>query len=197
MAKKKFSGLAYNAKSNILDILKPIKWLLVFSAIVILVGFVVGMIGAFSSINTDLTEGEGLISFLTGDMASISSFVGRLCSCLVILLILFLFSKSKWLSPLAIILLFYRSYLLGVNIGLLLKFYGMSGIISAVLIIFPLQLLLNLVFAVFYFVLLKKDSCFFLSTGKFILICLGTVLAINILLFLLLCLFSPVVILVV
>ena len=197
MAKKKFSGLAYNAKSNILDILKPIKWLLVFSVIVILVGFVVGMIGAFSSINTDLTEGEGLISFLTGDMASISSFVGRLCSCLVILLILFLFSKSKWLSPLAIILLFYRSYLLGVNIGLLLKFYGMSGIISAVLIIFPLQLLLNLVFAVFYFVLLKKDSCFFLSTGKFILICLGTVLAINILLFLLLCLFSPVVILVV
>ena len=197
MAKKKFSGLAYNAKSNILDILKPIKWLLVFSAIVILVGFVVGMIGAFSSINTDLTEGKGLISFLTGDMASISSFVGRLCSCLVILLILFLFSKSKWLSPLAIILLFYRSYLLGVNIGLLLKFYGMSGIISAVLIIFPLQLLLNLVFAVFYFVLLKKDSCFFLSTGKFILICLGVVLAINILLFLLLCLFSPVVILVV
>lgn len=196
MAKKKFSSLAYCTKTNIFDILKPIKWWLVFSAVIILVGFVIGMINAFSSITTDLSEGKGFLSFLNGDMGSFSSFLSRVLSCLVVLLLLFVFSKSKWFLPFAMILLFYRSYLLGLNIGLLLKFYGVSGIISAVIIIFPLQLFLTFFFSVFYFALLKNE-CLFFGRWKFIIFSLGFVLILNLILFVLLALFSPTVILVI
>lgn len=195
MTSRKFSSLAYNAKTSFIDILKSIKWQLIISIIVILVGFIIGIVTAFSSISTDITEGEGLLSFLTGDMASFSSFFYRLLSCLVVLFLLFLFSKSKWLSPFALVLIFYRAYLFGVNIGLLLRFYGISGVIVAIVIIFPLQLLLSLFFAIFYFSLLKKD-CLPLSPFRFFLISIGIVLLINLILFLLLCLFSPNVILV-
>lgn len=197
MAKKKFSSLAYSAKLNVFDILKPIKWLLLFLAIVILVGFIVGMINAFSFITTDLTEGEGFLSFLNGNMGSFSSFLSRLLSCFVVLFLLFIFSKSKWLFPLAVVLLFYRAYLLGLNIGLLLKFYGISGVISAVIIIFPIQLFLSIFFAVFYLTLLKRDCCLAIGKWKFVIFSLGLVVIVNVLLFALLALFSPTVILVI
>ncbi len=196
MAKKKFSSLAYCTKTNIFDILKPIKWWLIFSTIIILVGFIVGNVNAFSSITTDLTDGDGFLSFLNGDMGSFSSFLSRVLSCLVVLFLLFVFSKSKWLVPFAMILLFYRAYLLGLNIGLLLKFYGVSGVISAIIIIFPIQILLTIFFSVFYFALLKND-CLFFGKWKFIIFSLGLVLILNLILFILLALFSPTVILVI
>lgn len=194
---KKFSSLCYSTKTTIIDILKSIKWQIIFSAIIILIGFIIGIYFAFSQAAIDFTDGDKLMCFLTGNMTSLSSFIYRLLSSLVVLLLLLLFSKSKWLMPFALLLIFYRAYLLGINIGIMLKFYGVSGIVVAILILFPAQLIQLLFFSVFYFTLLSSKCCFMIkSVKKFVLISIGIVLLLNITISLLLLLFSPNVILV-
>jgi len=194
---RKFSSLSYNAKTTFLDILKSIKWQLIFSALIILIGFIIGVYSAFSFLPAEITDENQLLSFLTGNMSSFSSFIYRTISSLIILLLLFLFSKSKWLSPFAIVLLFYRVYLLGINIGMMLRFYGVSGIIVAIIILFPMHLAELLFFSVFYFSLLAKNSCFVVvSIKKFILISFAVILFLNLITSILLVIFSPNIILI-
>ena len=194
---RKFSSLSFNAKNTFIDILKSIKWQLIISALIILIGFIIGIYSAFSFLPAEICDENQLLSFLCGSMSSFSSLVYRIISSIIVMLLLFLFSKSKWLSPLAVILLFYRAYLLGINIGMMLRFYSVSGIIVAVIILFPMHLVELFFFAIFYFALLSKNSCFVLtSSKKFILISLAIVLIINIATSILLIIFSPNVILI-
>ena len=194
---RKFSSLAFNAKTTFLDILKSIKWQLVVSALVILIGFIIGVYSAFSFLPAEFTDENQLLSFLSGNMSSFSSLIYRIFSSLIILLLLFLFSKSKWLSPFAILIIFYRAYLLGVNIGMMLRFYGISGIIVAVIILFPIHLFELILFSVFYFSLLSQNNCFIvMSTKKFLLISLAILLILNLITSILLLIFSPNIILI-
>ncbi len=194
---KKFSSLCYSTKTTFIDIIKSIKWQIILSAVIILIGFIIGMYFAFAHVSLDFTDGDKLMCFLTGNMSNFSSLIYRVLSSLVVITLLLLFSKSKWLTPLALILIFYRAYLLGINIGIMLKFYGVSGIVVAILILFPMQLIQLLFFSMFYFALLSSQCSFMIkSVKKFVLISMGVVLILNIVISLLLLLFSPQVILV-
>lgn len=197
MTKNRFSSLAYRTKDAFIDILKSIKWPLIITLAIILIGFFVGIIFAFTSLSADYINQDIVLCFLTGNMASFSSMLYRILSSLVVLILLLLFSRSKWLAPLALILLFYRAYLLGINIGIMLRFYGLSGIIVAILILLPIQLIMLFYFSFFYWALLTDEkNCILKSVKNFFLISILVIIAINLVLLLLLALFSPNVILV-
>ena len=197
MAKSKFSGLTYKAKTTIFDIIKSIKWEFIITCVLILIGFFVGIYFSFSSLSSDYVGENIALTFLTGNMSSFSAVLYRILSALVVMLLLFLFSKSKWLMPFALILIFYRAYLLGINIGIMLRFYGISGIIVGVIFVFPIQLVTLLLMNFFFWSLFNADKiCLFKSTTKFILCTILVLVLLNIALALLLILFSPNVILV-
>jgi len=197
MSSKKFSSLCYNAKTTLIDIVKSIKWQVIFCAVIILIGFIIGMYYGFAYIGADFTDENLLVKFLSGEMSTFSTLVCRILSSVIVMFLLLLFSKSKWLSPLAILLIFYRAYLLGINIAIMLKFYGVSGIIVAILILFPLQLFQLIFFSIFYFSLLCGECGLLIkSIKKYVLLSMLAIIIINFVIAILLCLFSPNIILI-
>ena len=76
---------------------------------------------------------------------------------------MFLCSFSPYLFPLAVILIAYRAYLLGLNVCLMIIFYGLSGVVISIIIALPCQLLVLIVLALFNILMSKtmKDlKCF-------------------------------------
>lgn len=197
MEKSRLSSLGYRTKLTILDILRPIKWQLIITGFVVLVGFIVGFYYSFTLASADCVNEDMLLCFLTGQMSNFTTMFYRILSSLFVLLLLWLFSKSKWLSPLALVIIFYRAYLLGINLGIMLRFYGVSGVIVAILLIFPIQVALLAFFGIFYWTMLRScNSMVLFPAKKFILISLLIIVAINFAFAILLMLFSPNVILV-
>lgn len=184
------SVIAYKTKQSFLDLFKPIKWGFVIFASFILVGFILGLIYGFSNIPHISTEDTIIEKLMIGNLGSFTSLIYRFLSLTLILLILCLLSKCKWLLPIALILVFYRAYLLGINIAILLSCYGLSGIIMAI-IYFPIDLFLILCLVFCYLSLMRGCESCFKSERQFLLICILLLLLGNIVLFLLLTLFSP------
>ena len=184
------SVLAYKTKQSFLDLFKPIKWGFVVFASFILVGFILGMIYGFSNLSHLATNDTVIERLMTGSLESFSSLLYRFLSFLLILIILCLLSKCKWLMPIALVLVLYRAYLLGINIAILLSCYGLSGIIVAI-IYFPIDLCLILCLVFCYLSLMRGCENYFKNQKQFLLICILIILLGNFLLFLLLTLFSP------
>lgn len=92
-----------------------------------------------------------------------SSFFTRLLSSLLIMLLLFAFSLNRFLFPLGLILLAYRSYLLGLNICFMILIYGFSGAILSIFIILPCHLICLAALSIFYVVSIRtrQDYCNF------------------------------------
>ena len=77
MSKKKFSSFGYYAKINIVEILKPIKWWLILSSIIILIGFVIGFINTFTMIMlVNLAEANVTMYELNGELKKLGEEVG-------------------------------------------------------------------------------------------------------------------------
>lgn len=92
-----------------------------------------------------------------------SSFFTRVLSSLLIMLLLFVFSLNKFLFPLGLIILAYRSYLLGLNICFMILLFGFSGAILSVFIILPCHLVCLALLSLFYILALRtrQDYCNF------------------------------------
>lgn len=198
---KKFNLI--NIKTSILECLKQHKIKTLIMLITILIAFLTGFIIAIKT-RSDWGTGEwfGVIDARTGVLTT--TFLTRLLSMTFIFLILLGCCFSKFLFPIAVIFISYRAYLLGLNITLLIIFYGMSGAIFSILIALPCQLLAILILSVFYIVFyqINKDcSCYGgESVKKKVYVCLVTfVLLISVCLIesILLFIFSPRMILVI
>lgn len=92
-----------------------------------------------------------------------SSFFTRLLSTILIMALLFVFSLNKYLFPLGLLLLCYRSYLLGLNICFMIIIYGFSGAILSIFIITPCHLIIISALILFYIILIRTryDFCCF------------------------------------
>jgi len=198
---KKFNLI--NIKTSILECLKQHKIKTLIMAITILIAFLTGLIIAIKT-RSDWGTGEwfGVIDARTGVLTT--TFLTRLLSMTFIFLILLGCCFSKFLFPIAVIFISYRAYLLGLNITLLIIFYGMSGAIFSILIALPCQLLAILILSIFYIVFYKTNrdcACYGgESTKKKVYICIATfVLLISVCLAesILLFIFSPRMILVI
>lgn len=146
-------------KFFLMDCFVSSKIKILITLFILFVSLVTGIILAVkfnSASSMKLLEDYGIVSFVGSGVTT--SFFSRLLSIVLIMLILFACSYSGFLLPLAVILLAFRTYLLGFNLCLMLLTYGLSGIIISIFIILPCQLLALLGLCFFYFIL-HKCSC--------------------------------------
>ena len=127
----------------------------------VLIGVLTGIFTAFKTggalpfrILTDFTLAE----YSATSLASLGVFFSRFFSVTLILVILSVFSLTIFLVPIGCVIIFYRSYLVGLNISLMAILFGFGGAIQAVLIIFPLQLLMLGIFGVYFMQFAKMCS---------------------------------------
>ncbi len=118
-----------------------------------------------------------LQSFYDGFALSSSAFFLRCFSLFLNLAILTALAFAPKLSFLAYILFGYRAYLFGLNFSLIIIFYGIGSIFTAVVIVLPCQMV-TLLFLILYFLILtcinqnakKYGYC---ETNKFVFILAG------------------------
>lgn len=180
------------------DRLKTNKMFVIIISVVLFITFLTGIIVAIKTkIGYENLEKLGVVCFKN------SGFLSRLFSMLIVALICFGCSFSKWLSPLAMLFLSYRAYLLGINICLIISTNGIAGIVTALIIVLPCQLLTLCALALLFLLHrnLCKQECGFVSwRGErikiivFILILLFSICLIESILF---AIFSPTIILVI
>lgn len=178
MTKRNKNFTFLGCKNFILDSIKSCKLKTLILFIVLFVTFLTGIIVAIKTKSDWGTAGGlGIIDAKTGGLTS--TFFTRLMSMLFVLLILFGSSYFSFLFPIAIIVLAYRSYLLGLNACLIIILHGFSGALISILIAFPCQFIVLIALALFYLLLCqtRKDYvCFGISriNNQKLIICLST-----------------------
>lgn len=99
----------------------------------------------------------GIVEFANGSITTVAIFFKRTLSFSVVLLLLLLCSLYAPLFPLSLLIIAYRSFLLGLNITLIVVLYGFSGIFVGILIIFPFQLLILCLMCGYF--LMSRNKC--------------------------------------
>lgn len=143
-----------------LSFLKVNKVRLIVLGFMILLGLLTGIFTAIKYANgAEILNFNdyGLTEYAKGNIASTEFFFKRMLSYSCFCLILLLCSFAGFLFPIGLFVVVYRSYLLGLNITLLLILYGLGGIFTAIIIILPFQLLMLVLSCIFY--CLVRDRC--------------------------------------
>ncbi len=143
----------------LLDCFTSSKWKILITSFLLFVGLITGIIigvkfNSHGSMN--LLEDYAFVSFINTGVTS--SFFSRLLSLCLMLLILFCCSFHSFLFPFAVIVLAFRTYLLGFNLCILFLCFGLPGILLTLFIILPCQIIMLAILALFYFVL-NKITC--------------------------------------
>lgn len=147
------------AKYYLSDAFHTSKVKLIITLFLLFVSLLVGIILGFkynSSLSINLLKDYGVVNFVGTGVTS--SFFSRLLSIILIMAILFGCSFSKFLTPLAIVVLAFRTYLLGFNLCLMFLTYGLPGIFISVFIILPCQLLILVAFCIYYCLLTNSGG---------------------------------------
>ncbi|MBE7073875.1 MAG: hypothetical protein E7379_02150 [Clostridiales bacterium] len=181
----------------IFDIVKLSKFKLIILAVLAVIALLTGIIVA---IKTSSYYNASFNFFEFG-----FSFWGRLLSMLLIAIICFCCGFSKWLFPIALLMLAYRAYLLGLYLTLIIIANDFVGVVIGILVVLPCQLFALTVLTVMHVLLLrlnKDENC--CGGGdktkqrvKVFVIAIIVLLVICLLESLLLSIFSPTVILIV
>ena len=138
---------------KILSFLKVNKYRLILLGFFILVGLLTGIFTAikycdgYDAINFN---DYLLTQFSKGKIGTFDLFLERLLSYSCFCLILLVCSLAGFLFPVGLFVIVFRTYLLGLNITLIILMYGFGGIFNAVIIIFPLQLSIILLASIFF-----------------------------------------------
>lgn len=159
-------GKFINLKYSVLDFFKKNQIRVIFVGVIALVALVTGIFSAVKFINGSITiiySDFGIKEFIGGSIGTSAMFFQRFVSYGVVVIVLCFCSMSKWLFPIGTIVIVYRSFLLGLNVTFIVVLYGVSGIITGLLIILPLQLLMLGLIVLFY--VLARDRC--LVAGKY------------------------------
>ncbi len=150
-----------NLKYSLIGFFKTNKLKIFVLIFIVLLALITGIFTAIKYIKTDTLfdfNNFGLTEFSKGNIASLSLFFQRLLSYLVVLSLLFLCSLYAPLFPVGCIIIAYRSFLLGLNVALIISLCGISGLISA-LLIFLFQFFILFLCAVFLCLCRKKIFC--------------------------------------
>ena len=162
MGKFNRSANLVNFKYSLLSALKEKKWKLFISIIISVIAIFTGVFIAIKYNNSERLASLQEISldkFLSGFAGSSSAFFSRTISLCINSVLLFVFSFSPLLFPLAQVLFAYRGYLFGLNFALVFIMYGLGGSLTAIVVILPCQLLTIAALIVFYLLLTHFNSC--------------------------------------
>lgn len=199
---KRKSNVFFNLKQLICDCFFHCKLKFYITGFVMLVALLTGIIVAIKCFSCgDAFDHYGVVDMSNGLS---SSFFSRLLSMILVLLLLFGFSFTKFCTPLALILIGYRTYLLGLNLTIMFICFGLPGMIVSIVIAMPCQILALGIMCLFYLLQCKCSKDYNCCGGEHIrkklqllLICFIALLLVCILEALLLILLSAKVILVI
>ena len=141
------------------EMIKDSKMKLIFITVILIISFLTGIIIAAKTHSSyEHFENFGIVDIRTGGLTT--TFFTRLMSMLLIALILFGCSFTIYTLPIALIFLAYRSYLLGLNICLMVVIYGLPGVIVTLIVALPCQLLALVALTLFYILMFKTNKDF-------------------------------------
>ena len=162
MTKNNKNIVIKQAQDFVISSLKECKLRTIIMGVSIVIMFITGIIvAARTHSDFGTIENFGVYDIRTGGLSS--TFLTRLFSMFFVYLVMFGCSFFDFLFPIAVILISYRSYLLGLNILYMIIFYGFSGVLLSVIIAFPCQIVILLLLALFYILLArttKDKKCF-------------------------------------
>ena len=128
--------------------------IIIFTTIALITGIIVA-IRTKDSYN--ISNNFGVVDVSSNGVNS-STFFTRLLSMLLVFAICLGSSYNNYTFVIGLIFLSYRAYLLGLNLCLMIVFYGFSGVVVSVIVAFPCQLLTLAVLAVF-FIIMSRTFC--------------------------------------
>ena len=146
-----------NIKYALLANFKKNKFLYLLAIILSFLGLLTGIFVAIKcGITLSTLQDYNLCLYSGSELASFSYFFTRLFSYTCFLLILGICSLTVYLVPVGLILITYRTYLAGFNCFLLIILFGVSGAITSILIILPFQILITLIFIIYFTLMINR-----------------------------------------
>ncbi len=141
----------------IFESIKINKFMLIIFLVISIITLFTGIIVAAKTHSSIMANDNfGLVDITTGGLTT--TFFTRLLSMMFMVLILFGCSFTIYVVPISIIFISYRSYLLGLNICLMIINYGFSGALISIIVAFPCQLIAIGVMILFYVTMLKTNK---------------------------------------
>lgn len=200
MQSYKTRSLFSRAKVNISSQLAQTRGRTITILAIVLLCFIAGIV-VFVTMPSSFPGDEYLLGY-SGVKTGITTFFSRTFSILIIMGLGFGFSIVTFTMPIAVLIIGFRGYLLGFNLAGLCSGFGLSGIINAILIVLPCQLCLLFLLCLYLAFMSKANSdCKrFGERGRRLKIFLWfflLLILINLIETILMCVFSPSVILVI
>ena len=155
MTNKNKNRIFISGRNFIFDNIKSCKIKFFAIAIALLIALLTGIIVAIRTHKSIFVNDNFGVVDISSNQVSPSTFFTRLLSMLVMFLLLFGCSTTKYLFPVSLIFLAYRSYLLGLNACLMIVVYGFSGVVISVIVALPCQLLVLATLCIFYILMSK------------------------------------------
>lgn len=187
-------------KSNISSQLEQTKGRTIAFLIIVMLCFIAGIV-IFATTPSTFPSNEYLLDY-TGVKTGITAFLSRSLSLVAIMGLGYGLSMTIFTLPIAVLVIGFRGYLLGFNLAALCVGFGLNGVIDAILIVFPCQLCMLLLLSVYLAFISKahSDCKRFGEKGrrlKIFAIFFVLLLVVNLIETILMCVFSPTVILVI
>ena len=160
------SGKWLSLKYAIVEYYKKNKILIYIIGGLILLALLTGIFTSIKlyNLDNDIDLSDYSISTLVdGTIYSFKYFLLRLLSSLIIVGILYVFCLNKYLYSFGVAILMYRAFLISLNCVLVIIRFGVGGILTSLLIIFPCHIIclvtLCLIFITFINLLKNKKDC--------------------------------------
>ena len=132
---------------------------------IIIIGFFI-LVGLFTGIFSGVKAGEvdfivpfnsfSLEAYMNGELGTFSLFWQRFLSAEFILVICSFTYLSGWFGILGVALICYRSFLLGLNLTVMIVVFKALGSVTAVIFVFPFQLCLICLFSLLVILAIKN-----------------------------------------
>ena len=169
----KLSNIKYALVANF----KRNRFIYFLSLFLSILGLITGIFVAIKcGVTLSTLTNYHICLYSSSELVTFSYFFIRLLSYTCFLLILAVCSLTVYLVPVGLILITYRAYLVGFNCFLLIMLFGVSGAITSILIIFPIQIIITVLFIIYFTLMInraeqkRKFGCFNMSFLKMFMI---------------------------
>lgn len=137
-------GVYQSARGGIKDYIRKHKILLIVLSFVALVSVLTGVFTAIKNADNYSSvwfDNYNIMNFYNSKIGTWELFFNRFGSYLICLGIVFASSFNVFLSPFSVVVLVIRSYLVGLNCCFMFLLFGLSGMLTTIIIILPIQLI--------------------------------------------------------
>ncbi len=138
------SSAFIHAQSGFKDYIRRHKLLLICVMFIVLASVLTGVFTAIKNADNYSSvwfDNYNIVQFYKSNMGTWDLFFDRFISYLICLIIMFLCSLNIFLTPLSFVVLIIRSYLVGLNCCFMFLLFGFGGMITTIIIIFPIQII--------------------------------------------------------